>query len=251
MSKITVVIPCFNEAARLSETAFTAFIESCPDVDFLFVNDGSTDSTEQVLRRLAEQNPARYRAHSLAINRGKAEAVREGLCVAFAQEPRPHYVGFWDADLATPLDAIPGLASVLDQRPEVQMVFGARVMLLGRLIQRTWLRHYPGRVFATLVSLMLGIPIYDSQCGAKLFRANDEVAALFAKPFATRWIFDVEILARFIEARLTAGGSGAASGIYEYPLAEWHDVAGSKLGPADFALAIADLARIHRRYRVR
>jgi dolichyl-phosphate beta-glucosyltransferase len=248
MSKITVVIPCFNEAARLSTTAFSAFSDDSPDVDFLFVDDGSTDSTERVLRSLEEQNPERYSVHSLAVNRGKAEAVREGLLIALRREPQPHYVGFWDADLATPLDAIPRLATVLDQRPEVQMVFGARVMLLGRLIQRTWKRHYPGRVFATLVSLMLGIPIYDSQCGAKLFRVNDEVAALFAEPYTTRWIFDVEILARFVRAR-SGHGSDAASGIYEYPLEEWTDVPGSKVRPLDFARAAGDLARLYRTYR--
>ena len=103
-------------------------------------------------------------------------------------------------------------------------------------------------MFATVVSTLLGLPIYDSQCGAKLFRANDELAALFAEPFATRWIFDVEILARFIQARRLAGESNVEREIYEYPLEQWKDVAGSKLGLADFALAIGDLARIYRRY---
>lgn len=251
MSKTTVVVPCFNEAQRLPEADFTAFVESCPDVDFLFVNDGSSDGTEQLLRGLEKRDPARFAVSSLALNRGKAEAVRAGILAALANDPRPRYIGFWDADLATPLRAISDFVRVLDERPEVQMVFGARVKLLGRSIDRNFLRHYPGRVFATVVSMLLGLPIYDSQCGAKLFRANDEVAALFAEPFATRWIFDVEILARFIEARREVGSSSVSAGIYEVPLEEWRDVAGSKLGPADFAVAISDLARIRRRYRLR
>ncbi len=248
MSNATVVVPCFNEAARLPEAAFEAFVENSPAVDFLFVNDGSTDRTEEILRGLETRHPARCRVHSLDVNRGKAEAVRQGVCAALASQPRPSYVGFWDADLATPLDAIPRLAAIMDERPQIQMVFGARVKLLGRSIERSWLRHYPGRIFATLVSMLLGLPIYDSQCGAKLFRATDEVAALFAEPFATRWIFDVEILARFIRARRAAGESNLAGGIHEYPLEEWKDVAGSKLGLADFVLAIADLVRVYRLY---
>ena len=249
MPKTTVVVPCFNEAERLPEDAFAQFIERCPGVDFLFVNDGSSDGTEQLLRGLEKREPARYRVCSLGVNGGKAEAVREGICAALARETRPRYVGFWDADLATPLAAIPEFIAVLEERSELQMVFGARVKLLGRAIERSGMRHYPGRVFATVVSMLLGLPIYDSQCGAKLFRANDELAALFAEPFATRWIFDVEILARFLKARRAAGDSDPAHEIYEYPLEEWKDIAGSKLGLADFALAIGDLARIYGRYR--
>ena len=242
------MIPCFNEAARLPDAEFLAFAQSRPDIDFLFVNDGSIDRTGELLASLEKRKPERFRVCSFGFNRGKAEAVREGIKSALASDPAPSYVGFWDADLATPLDAIPRLAAVLDERPEVQMVFGARVKLLGRAIERKAARHYPGRIFATLVSTLLGLPIYDSQCGAKMFRATDEVAALFAEPFATRWIFDVEILARFLQARRSAAGGEVANAIYEYPLEEWRDVPGSKLGFADFARAAADLMRIRRLY---
>lgn len=251
MARTTIVVPCFNEGERLPAAVFAAYVQDNADVDFLFVNDGSTDRTEQVLRELEQGDPTRFRVRSLGFNRGKAEAVREGFRAALAAQPEPGYVGFWDADLATPLDAIGRLAGVLDERPEVQMVFGARVKLLGRAIERSGLRHYPGRVFATLVSLLVGLPIYDSQCGAKLFRVGDELTTLFAEPFVTRWIFDVEILMRFIRARQAAGESDAERGIYEYPLEEWKDVAGSKLRPLDVVLTITDLARVYTTYRIR
>ena len=242
--KTTVVIPCFNEAGRLPEASFMAFVDSCSDIDFLFVNDGSTDETEAVLSGLVERNSARFRLHSLDVNRGKAEAVREGILAALGSHPRPDYVGFWDADLATPLDAIPRLLQVLEGNTKLQMVLGARVKLLGRAIERNPLRHYPGRIFATLVSMLLRLPIYDSQCGAKMFRATDTTEGLFAKPFATRWIFDIEILARFLQAR----GTEAANEVFEYPLEEWRDVPGSKLKPMDVAKTFLDLARVYRLY---
>ena len=249
MPEATIVIPCYNEADRLDPDAFVRFIAEHPEVRFLFVNDGSTDDTAAVIQRVIDRSPERCSVCTLRRNMGKAEAVRRGFLQAFETDAR--LVGLWDADLATPLEAIPVLCETLSRRCELQMVFGSRVRMLGRDIKRRAVRHYAGRVFATLVSLMLGLAIYDTQCGAKLFRASPTVKRIFGEPFVARWVFDVEIIARFIRDFDPERSGRAAQLIYEYPLPVWHGVRGSKLRLYDFARAALDLLRIHRRYLIR
>lgn len=242
-----VVVPCYNEATRLDVEAFAAFAAGHGDIELVMVNDGSSDGTPAVLRDLASRTPGRVRVLDLPVNRGKAEAVRLGMLDALAR--RPEFVGYLDADLATPLAAVLQLREVFRERPAVEMVFGSRVRLMGRTIARRARRHYLGRVFATAVSMVLRLPIYDTQCGAKLFRATPAVAALLAEPFTSRWIFDVEIVAR--RARSLGPGKRALMEqlLFEFPLMEWRDVSGSKLRPLDFLRAVMELASIAARYR--
>lgn len=168
------------------------------------------------------------------------------MLLACQRSPTP-YIGFWDADLATPLDAITHMLDLIERTPKLQMVFGARIRLLGRYVHRKSSRHYLGRLFATVVSQMLRLPIYDTQCGAKIFRNTPDLATVLASPFLSRWIFDVEILARF-KALHSADSDYLHQSVYEFPLARWEDVAGSKVHPLDFFRAFLHLFRIHRTY---
>ncbi len=236
---VIIVVPCYNEANRLPVDAFRNFANPDHRVEFLFVNDGSTDSTAQVLADARFAN-----IMNLQQNVGKAEAVRAGVMTAL--EKRPDVIGFWDADLATPLSEIPSFLEIFASRPGIEMVFAARVRLLGREISRNPARHYVGRVGATLISSTLGLAIYDTQCGAKMFRVNETTPRLFEKPFISRWIFDVEIIARMVETR---GRDAAAHAIYELPITRWHDVQGSKVRSTDFVHALKDLWKIRRAYR--
>jgi dolichyl-phosphate beta-glucosyltransferase len=246
-SPCTIVIPCYNEESRFPMAVFRTFADENPTVRFLLVNDGSRDNTLAVLERARQGLEQQVEVLNQPVNGGKGEAVRAGILAAL-QRPDCQYAGFWDADLATPLNMIPELAQVLVDRPELAMVFGARVKLLGRHVERRAVRHYLGRIFATAVSVALRLPIYDTQCGAKIFRVTAETPALFAQPFGTRWVFDVEILARFIRQRRYDMASVQAS-IYEYPLPEWRDVAGSRVKPGDFFKAFFDVLKIYLRYR--
>ncbi|MGH7793862.1 MAG: glycosyltransferase [Candidatus Binatia bacterium] len=245
MASASIIIPCFNEEKRLDLASFRGFKSSSHTITFLFVNDGSTDRTLQLLQSLNASDPTKFAVLNFAQNQGKAEAVRQGLLAAMGSHP--DYVGFWDADLATPLDAIAEFMEVAESRPELEMIIGSRVKLLGKHIERRPSRHYLGRFFATAASAVLGLAVYDTQCGAKLFRASSAIS-FFQQPFCSRWIFDVEIIARLIQARRGQELRQPEQVIYEFPLTEWKDMPGSKLKYRDFVRAAWELYRIRNRY---
>jgi len=238
--RVAIVVPCYNESSRLPVARFEQYIQSTA-TEFVFVDDGSTDKTIEILKKMELAHPDQVVVMSYGRNMGKGEAVRRGINVAFARHV--DYVGFWDADLATPLEAIGDFLAEFALRSDCLMVFGARVQLLGRKIDRSVLRHYLGRVFATVASLVLRLPIYDTQCGAKLFRVTPVTVSLFATPFCSRWTFDVEIIARYIQR--VGSVTTAANQMFEFPLYIWKDVAGSKVKPRHFLIALFDLYRIY------
>lgn len=247
MTETILVIPCFNESNRLDIEAIEAFLDGSNGVALLFVNDGSKDDTNKLLTALKESHPVKVDLITLEHNMGKAEAVRLGMLAAF--EGTADFVGFWDADLSTPFDELDAFRDCLHNRPEIEMVFGARVDLLGRSIRRNLFRHYISRIFATLAAFVLGMGVYDTQCGAKLFRNSPEVMDLFREPFLSRWIFDVELIARLIQSRKASNQSPAEDVIFECPLMEWQEIRGSKLRMRDFVLMSMDLIKIRFHYK--
>lgn len=244
--KASIVIPCYNEEKRFRFDYATRFLVKNDHISFVLVDDGSTDGTATMLEALARRFPDQCRVIHLERNQGKAEAVRRGLLQAFSDPAK--YAGYWDADFSTPLPVINDFTRILDIRPDLYMVIGSRVLLLGRSIERSPFRHYLGRVFATVASLLLKLKVYDTQCGAKLFRVCPEVRQLFATGFQTRWVFDVEIIARWKMIHAQSGLPPAADAIYEYSLKEWRHAKGSKLGLLDGFSVLKDLITIYRQY---
>jgi glycosyltransferase involved in cell wall biosynthesis len=241
MVGLIVVVPCFNEGRRLRSQGFRVLLAD-PTTRVLFVNDGSTDDTREVLAAIcAELGPNALRL-DLPRNQGKAEAVRQGL-LAGLQLGAP-IVGFLDADLATPAEEMIRLVDTL-RASRVEAAFAARVALLGTRIERHAFRHYLGRVFATAASVILNLRVYDTQCGAKAFRASELLAEVLAEPFHARWAFDVELIGRLLAGAPGIPGLGATD-LLEMPLRTWTDVPDSKLGFAQFPRLGIELVRIHR-----
>ena len=248
MQKTAIIVPCYNESKRLNTEAFVRYAEKNKWVYFIFVNDGSADDTFEIINYMCGSNTEQMLCVDQKINVGKAEAVRQGFLKAMDLNFR--YIGYWDADLATPLNAIDKLCTLLEGKGVIAAI-GSRVKLLGYNINRKPLRHYLGRVFATFASLVLGLPIYDTQCGAKVFKNNSDLIKVFSTPFMVKWIFDVEILARFGTILHNKGMGSLENYAIEYPLKEWTHIDGSKVKAIDFFKGASELLKIYRTYYVK
>lgn len=242
---VSIVVPCYNEAARLKSELFLSELELQPNLNVLFLDDGSSDETAERLLQLAKILPYQITVLILAKNVGKGEAVRQGMLHLLSNHSDSKWFGFFDADLATPLSEIPFLTSF--ENNHTQALLGSRVKRLGAEVKRMELRHYFGRISATLVSRLLRLPIYDSQCGAKLFRPAF-AALVFSKPFKTRWLFDVEILARGINAY---SHQWVIDSIVEVPVRCWIEQKGSKIRFTDILLLPFQLHSIKRAYSLK
>lgn len=221
-STTEIVVPCYNEETRLDATAFLAALDRDPTMNFVFVNDGSADGTLAMLTTLQAVRPERITVLSLARNTGKAEAVRQGLL--HASTSGADFVGYWDADLATPLDAIGDFVRVMSRFADIEVVFGARRALLGHRIERTLKRRAVSRICGALARQAIRLPVSDTQCGAKLLRNTPVLAKALTEPFTAGWLFDVELF-----TRISALVSDRRRAFYEQPLAEWNEIAGSKV----------------------
>lgn len=237
---VFLVVPCFNEVGRWGED-YWADMLSRTDAQYVFVDDGSSDGTSDLLADFAGRHNATFVKR--ADNGGKAEAVRQGWLGIFkTQQPEDlTAVGFMDADGAFSAQDVSDLIDLTNAPMESHSPdawWSSRVALAGRNIQRNLWRHYLGRVVATYLSLGEPAIPYDTQAGLKLFRPSSNFASIIQVPFATRWLFEVEILARFREV------AGRPMSIWEMPLNSWVDIAGSKVTTRESIRIARELSRL-------
>lgn len=238
-----LIIPCFNEESRLNQAALDVLLRR-PTLRLVLVDDGSSDRTLQVLGAYRAEHPERVEVVALPRNRGKAEAVRQGLLHALAAGA--DVLGYTDADFATPPSELLRLLERLEQG-DLDLVFGARVRVYGSQIRRVGNRHVLGRVFASAASFALGEAVYDTQCGAKWFRRTEPLERAVARPFEPNWAFDVELLARLFGKH--GGPRLSPERCREIPLEVWTDVPESKVKLSGMIKSLVDLGGVYWRRR--
>jgi glycosyltransferase involved in cell wall biosynthesis len=243
LQRLAIIVPCYNEEKRLPQEKFIEFAQQNSHIDFWFINDGSRDNTLAVLEKMQRRLPEKVFIHSMKTNSGKAEAVRQGMQLVSIGEDYPH-IGFLDADLSAPLTEVNTLYEAFKDNPKLLLAAGCRVKMVGSTIERSTVRHYISRLFVTYYANVLKIPNYDTQCGIKLFERKLALQ-LFARPFVSKWLFDIEIFIRTMEQ---TGMVDYTQNVKEGPLHEWREVAGSKLKLTDFIKAPIEIFRIYKAY---
>ncbi len=220
MQTLSIIIPCYNEAGRLPVATLSGFLDRHEEIKLVFVNDGSTDQTNDLIGALQTDYPERVHVLQHNGRKGKAEAVRTGILHAIAKENG--IVGFMDADMAVTPDEFYRL-SQLFRDSDFRFFFGSRIKKVGANIQRNEWRHFYSRIIATIVGSMIRLDVYDTQCSAKLF-TRDTAKPVFENPFRTRWLFDVEVICRLHQLYGPLNENGK-----EEPLLQWKEQKGSKI----------------------
>jgi len=219
MQKIALIIPCYNEEKRIKKELVVSLLTQS-SVDVYLANDGSTDNTLAVLEDITTNFKECCFVINYKQNKGKAATIYNAANDLINMGVYTH-IGYFDADFSTPVPEMLKMLKELYKKPEL-FITGCRVKLLNTNIDRKLYRHIIGRIIVTLVNLRFKLGVYDTQCGAKIFPVNIAKTA-FSAPFLTSWLFDMEIFIRLKNNDLMFNGR-------EYPLRNWKDVEGSKLG---------------------
>lgn len=239
--QISLVVPCYNEANDFHFQEYSNFLTNNPNVLICFVNDGSQDKTLDVLEKLKQAFPDNTDIVSYRKNVGKAEAVRTGVLYCLDKNDF-EYIAYLDADLSVSLEECISLTQHL--KNDVVFCFGSRISRIGSTIQRKKSRFLIGRIIATLISNILSLKVYDTQCGCKLF-TKQFAQQIFSEAFITAWLFDVEIFARIIELYKEK----SLDVMLEIPLMRWVDKGNSKVKYSYFFKLFLDLYRIKNKYK--
>jgi dolichyl-phosphate beta-glucosyltransferase len=216
MPRYSVIIPAYNESARLGATldrVLRHVSEQGWDAEVIVVNDGSRDDTAEMVLARARTHPA-LRLVENPGNRGKGYSVRNGMLKAQGEIRL-----FTDADLSSPIEEANKLFSAIEAGADVAI--GSRWLQPDTQAQRqSVLRQFYGRTFNLILRLLLGLRFKDTQCGFKAF-SRSSAQKLFSMQTIEGWGFDAELL--FLADR-------SALNVKEVPVV-WSDAEGTRIHP--------------------
>lgn len=237
--RVALVVPLGDSFGALDRERFAEGLASCPWVDLWLA--GTSAQRELVGTWLDEPRVRFFEVESQA---SESRILQAGMKAALAQDYP--FVGYWGPDCEVPLAVLEEWLARL-QSSNLIMVFGSRLRLAHSQHPGLWLRHYAGRALASLVSLLLKLQVYDTECCAKLFRNNELTRRLFGTPFETSVCFDIEVFQRLLEHEATDSSFRVDRDCYEHALHMWRRRPRPRYGAANMPLVAADLVRLRER----
>jgi glycosyltransferase involved in cell wall biosynthesis len=238
MNEIALIVPMWNEHERGSFSYLEALI-NCKNINFIFVNDGSTDRTRAILSTF--ESRSNVQVINKEMNEGKSLAIYSGFSMAVAGKEYS-YIGFLDGDGAFPISEvirISELAKIKIGDEKYDMVCSSRVGLSGHNIQRKPHRHFLGRIIRTIIGMKHKELPYDTQSGFKIFHNDQVFHQAISSAFLTRWFLDVEIILRMRKIQKNFK-------IWEEPIIGWRDQNKSSLGILSMPSVLLQLSKVLR-----
>jgi hypothetical protein len=205
---------------RFNWQHWTNILDNNSTVNFLFVDDASTDNLDYIDSLKKKYKNVFFL--KLPKNLGKANAIREGLLYATNNtQLNANILGYLDFDDSILASEVQRIISLFGDKKEklnsVDTLWASRVKLNGRNIIRSNFRHFYSRILITLIGFNYPLLPYDSQCGFKLFSSNEIFQKSIQSPFLTKWFIDLELLIRLTQI------SGKRISIWEEPLLSWKE----------------------------
>jgi glycosyltransferase involved in cell wall biosynthesis len=186
---ISVVMPAYNEAPHILDNLREVVLAVAQDYDYeiIVVDDGSQDLTYHEALKFVAPDPARVRVVRYDENLGKGNALMCGTWFA-----RGDYVVFLDADMDLHPSQLPNFFAIMD-RTGADVVIGSKRHPESK-VDYPFIRRIYSAVYYTIIRLMFGLPIEDSQTGLKIFR-SEVLQRVLPRILVKRFAFDIEVLA--------------------------------------------------------
>jgi len=185
--KISIIVPAFNEAPCLEKNIMAireAIQRITRSYEIILAEDGSTDGTDIVSKKLAVENPWIIHSH-FAERLGKGGALKRAFRVSSGE-----LIIFMDADIATSLNCLPQMIGEIERGYD--MAIGSR-RIRGSKSKRSPSRTLLSWIYNLFVRILFGTGVYDHQCGFKAFRRN-MVESVIDDVQSNSFIFDTEFI---------------------------------------------------------
>jgi glycosyltransferase involved in cell wall biosynthesis len=219
-NKIVIIVPCFNEEKRFNRNYFNE-LASIQNTFWVFVDDGSTDHTGEVLKNISSKTNTLY--FRINHNVGKSNAIAQSMQHVFSNISGINWVGFLDSDGAFAVSDVKNIIKMTKSIKFYDAIYSSRIKMAGRNINRNGTRHIFARIIISFFGLVWKNMPYDTQSGFKLYRNSRKFRSLFTSVYQTRWFFDIELMLKYLQH------NGSELKVWEQPVSLWSDVQGSKI----------------------